>query len=70
MIIVNAALRADEIKQAIIEMEGKNIIFLKKEGIKMYFESDNEETDAVEIKALLKKHPRFSTLYTGVEYKK
>ncbi|NLC96201.1 MAG: hypothetical protein GX675_01325 [Erysipelotrichaceae bacterium] len=70
MIIVNAPLRGDEIQQAVSEMEGKNIEFVKKEGMKYYFKSDNEEQDAVEIKALLKKHPRFSTIYTAVQYVK
>ena len=69
MLIVNATLRSDEIIKAVQEMEGKNIKFIKKEGMKIYFESDNEQQDAVDIKAMLKKNPRFSTLYTSTEVK-
>ncbi len=69
MIIVNAAMKGDEIVKAITALEGKNITFIKKEGLKHYFESPNETEDGAFIKTMLKKDPRFSTLYTAVEVK-
>lgn len=66
MIVVNAAMRSDEIVEAVLKMEGKNFKFLKKVGLKHYFESDNEAVDGPDIKKMLKATPRFAALYTAV----
>lgn len=66
MIVVNAAMRGDEIVEHILALPDMEISFIRKDGMKYLFASNNEQKDSVTIKNLLKQNQRFSTLYTSV----
>ncbi len=66
MIVVNAAMRGEEIVEHILALPDMEISFIRKDGMKYLFASNNEQKDAAIIKALLKQNQRFSTLYTSV----
>lgn len=66
MIVVNAAMRGEEIIEHILALPDTKILFIRKEGMKYFFASNNEQKDSVTIKNLLKQNQRFSTLYTSV----
>lgn len=69
MIIVNSALMQEEIKTMLQAIESPKFSFVKKSGIRLYFETDEEDLDkaALIAKAEIKKHPQASTIYFSVK---
>ena len=69
MIIVNSPLMQEEIKAILEGIENPKFKFIKKSGIRLYFETDSTDLDeaALIAKAEIKKHPQASTIYFSVK---
>ncbi|MCI5774464.1 MAG: hypothetical protein MR210_07885 [Erysipelotrichaceae bacterium] len=69
MVIVNVAQKGDQLKEAILAAEIANTLelkFDKKEGMKYYFTTNNDDVAVTEIKKFIKATPAFAFLYTSV----
>jgi hypothetical protein len=67
MLIINVALMQDKI-QGLLEENGYS--FVKKQGLKMYFtaKTDDKDTEAREVKDLIKKSSFGAALFFNVEH--
>ncbi|WP_159519133.1 hypothetical protein [Erysipelothrix urinaevulpis] len=68
MIIVNSPLMQDEIKAAVEAIESPTFTFVKKDGIRLYFETESEDLEAaVKIaKTEIKNMPNATALFFSV----
>lgn len=68
MIVINSALKQNEITE-VVEAMDSSIHFIKKQGISLQFESSDDAVFAPEIKKALKADKRFKALFFNVEVK-
>lgn len=69
MIVLNVAQKGEELKKALLSSEIANdfkIIFIKKIGMKYFFEAENQEDAIIKMKNFIKNNPHFSFLYTSL----
>lgn len=69
MIIVNSPIMQDKIIKIVEALEEPKFTFIKKDGIKIYFETEFEDKDkaAALIKAAIKKDPMGSAIMFNVK---
>lgn len=68
MIVINSALK-QEAMIAFVEAFNPSIHFVKKQGISLLFEAEDEPTLAPQIKSALKSEAQFKALFFNVEVK-
>ena len=69
MLIINSPIMQDKIIKIVSELEVPKCTFVKKDGIKIYFETthENKEEAATLIKAAIKKDPIASAIMFNVK---
>lgn len=69
MIIVNSPIMQEKVKAIVEAIESPKFTFVKKEGIKIYFDVDSEDKDAAcsIAKAAIKKDPIGGTIMFSVK---
>lgn len=67
-IIVNVAMKQDDIIKTVEAIEGLEAKFVEKKGLKLYFEVNESQKDpAAYVKKVLKAVPQYGALYYAVE---
>lgn len=67
MIVINCALKQEEVKDFLLSLQDVKLTFLKKVGLQMYFECESNQEEAVTIvKKNMKQNANFSALYYNI----
>ena len=69
MIIINTAMLQDKCIDIVTSIQEPKITFIRKKGMELQFESDNEEAAAVMAKKALKSTAEFKTVYFQIHVK-
>lgn len=69
MIVVNVAVKQEEIKNAIESIPEPKFTFVKKDRLKLYFECDNTDNSkaAAIVKRTIKENPSFSAIFFSID---
>ena len=67
MIIINCALKQEEVKDFVLSLQDVKLTFLKKVGLQMFFECEGSQEETITIiKKNMKQNANFSALYYNI----